>query len=206
MTDATYAAAWVPYNDPGRPWDEAAELAIAWVLEQAEHLEQRPVLVTTSQDQWHLGPDTIRQFARTNDTATARGSKVAGQSRPVLAYAPGYGDMYRAISYANGGALAVVESQSDPLIGWAMEVQAMDLLSGQATVDSRTGAQRADLESIHDYGNNGWTRGFGADRAAMVLRAQDDILETDVILGHMLARGHDELSLRRLAKIIEQVR
>ncbi|MCX2182662.1 hypothetical protein KV205_19315 [Streptomyces sp. SKN60] len=119
---------------------------------------------------------------------------------------PRYRDMHRALPYARDGALAVVELKSDPLIGWAMETHAVNLVDGQTTLESWNPAQRTRLEDIHSYGNNGWSRGFGADGAERVL---PDLLAggvgRDIILGFMVARGHDEDSVERLAAIIEKV-
>ncbi|WP_267904595.1 hypothetical protein [Streptomyces apocyni] len=41
MTMVTYTAAWVPDDDPERSWGEAADVAVAWLLEQARVLGGR---------------------------------------------------------------------------------------------------------------------------------------------------------------------
>ncbi|MFJ8107808.1 hypothetical protein [Streptomyces sp. NPDC096132] len=208
MTIVTYTAAWVPDDDPERSWDEAAEPAAAWLLEQAHVLGGQPLLVTPTQQQWQAGPDVIRRFARTYEATTSRGRGAQFRQRPVLAYVPDYGDMYLAASYARNSALAVVESHTAPLIGWAMEVQAVDLTTGAVTADTRSPEQRQELERIHGYGNNGWTRGFGADRSASILEdlLRQDAIDTDIVVGHMVAHGHDKRSVARLMKIIDNVR
>lgn len=191
MTIVTYTAAWVPDDNPERSWDEAAEPAAAWLLEQARVLRgQQPLLVTPTQQQWQAGPDVIKRFARAYEATTSRGRGAQFRQRPVLAYVPNYGDMYLAASYARNSALAVVESHTAPLIGWAMEVQAVDLTTGAVTADSRSPEQRQELERIHGYGNNGWTRGFGADRSASILEEllRQDAIDTDIVVGHGRAR------------------
>ncbi|WP_156725794.1 hypothetical protein [Streptomyces apocyni] len=164
--------------------------------------------MTPTQQQWRSGPDVIGHFADTYDATTSRGRVPHTSQRPVLAYVPDYGDMHLAASYARNRALAVVESRAEPLIGWAMEVQAVDLTTGAVTVDTRSPEQRRELERIHDYGNNGWTRGFGADRSTFILGGLlgQDGIDGDIVLGYMVARGHDGRSVARLAKIIENVR
>lgn len=205
---ATYTAAWVPDDDPERSWDEAAERAVSWLLEQAHALGGRPLLVTPTQQQWQAGPDVIRQFVQTHEATTSRSRSAGFRQRPVVAYVPDYGDMYLAASYARDSVLAVVESRTAPLIGWAMEVHAVDLATGAVTADTRSPHQRSELERIDGYGNNGWTRGFGADRSASILDGllRQDGIDADIILGHMVARGHDGRSIAHLKKIIERVR
>lgn len=114
MTMVTYVAAWVPDDDPERSWDEAAEWAVAWLLEQAHALRSRPLLVTPTQQQWQTGPDVIRRFAHTYEATTNRSRSAQFRQRPVLAYVPDYGDMNLAASYARNSALAVVESSTAP--------------------------------------------------------------------------------------------
>ncbi|MCM1950953.1 hypothetical protein NC315_37175 [Streptomyces sp. G2] len=206
MTDTTYAAAWVPDDDPARSLDVAAELAVLWVLRQAEALHVTPVLVTQTKEQWTLGPDAIRRLATTSDTVTDRGSRPSGDRRAVLAYLPRYRDMYRAVPYARGGALAVVEYRADPLSGWAMETQAVNLVDGQLTPKTWNPGQQNLLEDIHTYGNNGWTRGPDADHAArLVQELVADGVASDTILGFMVARHHSEEAIERLAAIIKRV-
>jgi hypothetical protein len=100
----------------------------------------------------------------------------------------------------------VVESAQFPLIGWAMETGAVNLLTGEPTPETRTDHQREELDHIHFYGNNGWTRGFGADQALRVLRdlLTKEPLPAEVIVGSMLGKGHHGEAVARLAKLIER--
>lgn len=93
----------------------------------------------------------------------------------------------------------------DPLIGWAMEVGARNLLTGETTPDTRTAADLADLEFLHVNGNNGWAKGYGQDRARDTLREMRNQgrLDRPLILGFMVAKGHSGESVDRLAKIID---
>jgi hypothetical protein len=85
----------------------------------------------------------------------------------------------------------VIEASSYPLIGWAMETKALNLVTGEPTADTRTDYQRKELDRIRFYGNNNWTKGFGADQTLLTLRdlLHDDPLPADVIVGSILARG-----------------
>ena len=42
-----HAAAWVPGDDPERPWNDAADLAVEWLLREARARGQRPLLAAT---------------------------------------------------------------------------------------------------------------------------------------------------------------
>ncbi|MFF5931616.1 hypothetical protein [Streptomyces hydrogenans] len=203
MTETTYSAAWVPNDDPARTLDVAAELAAAWVLRQAETLGTKPVLATPTQAEWSAGPDIIRSLSKSWDTTTERGTAPSEQQRAVLAYVPTYRGLYRLLPCVRDGALAVVELSPYFLSGWAMDSRAVNLVNGQTTPEAWTPAQRTLLEDIDRYGNNGWAPGFDAEGAARLLpQLIADGVDQNVILGFMVARGHDETSVERLASII----
>jgi hypothetical protein len=110
----------------------------------------------------------------------------------VLVYVPGYDTAHLAAGYVLGASLAVVESISHPLRGWAMEVSALNIFTGKTTPDLRSDQQREQLERIHWYGNNGSATGFGKDQATRVLTQmkQHGLLDTGVVLGHLVAKDH----------------
>jgi hypothetical protein len=197
MTEVNYTAAWVPDNDPERGWDEAAEPVVEWVLGEAERQGAEPLLVTPTQNQWSAGPDVIAWFARTYAATTPRSAHARGGRGPVLVYVPDYHTMYLAANYARGSSLAVVETISSPLIGWAMQAKALDLLQGEVTPDTRTESVCTELDRIHFYGNNGWTTGFGKDQATQILRdlLRDGEVDPAVILGYM-ARPFQDHAVR----------
>ncbi|MET9829438.1 hypothetical protein ABZ078_09025 [Streptomyces sp. NPDC006385] len=207
MTDVAYTAAWVPDDDPERSWDEAAELAVDWVLQEAQRQGAKPLLVTPTQQQWTSGPNRITWFARTYSAVTPRSSRPARDRGPVLAYVPDYELMHLAAGYARGSSLAVVESAMHPLVGWAMAAGAVNLLTGKTTADTLSEAQRTALDRVHFYGNNGWTRGFGRDQATRILRdlSGRETAARDIILGYMVAKGHNGKAVDRLAKIIDSL-
>lgn len=81
-----------------------------------------------------------------------------------------------------------------------MEAGAINLLTGQATPDTLSNSQRELLERVHRNGNNGWTRGFGRDQTLRALRGAygQDGLTKDIILGTMVAKGHNGKAVNRL--------
>lgn len=208
MTNATYTAAWVPHDDPERSLDDAAEQAVEWVLGEAQRQEAQPLLLTPTKQASTAGPDVIRRFAAKYPTTTPRSSRPdRGRGGPVLAYVPDYDMMQLAATYARNSSLAVVESATHPLVGWAMEVGALNLFTGETTRNAWTESQRADLERIHFYGNNGWTRGFGQDQATQILRdlREEGSLTPEFILGSMVAKGHHGEAIEQLSEIINRV-
>lgn len=207
MTEHQYHAAWVPDDDPDRSWDEAADLAVEWLLQEAARLGSAPLLVTPAKSQWTSGADSVRWLAQHHEAATPRSNRPSSGRRPVLVYVPDYDTFHFAANYARDASLAVVESTATPLRGWAIEVAALDLLTGESTPDTRTEEQRQQLERIHFYGNNGWTTGFGKDQATRLLAdlQRQGLLDPDVVLGYMLARGHHGKAIDRLSRIIEKL-
>ncbi|MEU0075071.1 hypothetical protein ABZ027_36890 [Streptomyces sp. NPDC006332] len=209
MTDATYPAAWVPdqASEAADP-DQAAQLAVDWVLKEAQRLQTEPLLITASKDVWTLGLAPITWFASNYPATTPRARNPRGGRGPVLAYLPNYKLMYMAANCAQGSSLVAVEHRMDPLNGWAMEVGARNLLTGETTPDTRTESVHAGLEFIHANGNNGWAKGFGQDRARDALRdlQSQGRLDRDTILGYMAAKGHSGESVYQLAKIIDVLR
>ncbi|MEV6986508.1 hypothetical protein AB0M95_35340 [Sphaerisporangium sp. NPDC051017] len=207
MTDVGYTAAWVPDDDPHRDWEDAAKAAVAWTLEQAAPEGATPLLVTPHQNQWNAGVDSITWFANTYPATTPRSSgRRAGVGQgPVLVYVPDFDTLHMAASYARSYCLAVVETASTPLIGWAMETEAINLLTGEVTPDIRSDSQREVIERVHFYGNNGWTRGFGRDQTKRILRETygRDGLTRDIVLGAMAAKDHNGKALNRLGELLD---
>ncbi|MEU0521964.1 hypothetical protein [Streptosporangium sp. NPDC006007] len=177
------------------------------MLEQAKQEGSTPLLVTPTQQQWDTGGESITWFANAYPAITPRSSRQRARSGPgpVLAYVPDFGLLHLAARYARGSALAVVETTSTPLIGWAMETGAINLLTGQATPDTLRDSQRELLERVHRNGNNGWTRGFGRDQTLRALRGAygQDGLTKDIILGTMAAKGHNGKAVERLDEVLD---
>lgn len=202
-----YQAAWVPGNDPERPWDAAAALCVQWVIAESKAQATDPLLVTPTQSQWSSGAESVVWMAQQYEAATPLSNRAAFSKRPVLAYVPDYQTMEIAGAYARESSLAVVESVSTPLVGWAMEVRAVSLLTGEATPDTRTESQRKDLESLSFNGHNGWGDDYGKRTARRILsgmRERGD-LDPSLILGYMVARGHGHRGVKRLATLIGKI-
>jgi hypothetical protein len=206
MTDANYRAAWVPDDDPQRPSEDASRLAIAWIEEETAQQNATPLLVTPTRHQ-QQGAGPIADFGHRYQATTPQSDRTRNHRGPVLAYVPGYREMDLAVRYARGSSLAVVESVSCPLFGWAIEVGAVNLATGQVTEDTRTIQQREGLDRIHFYGNNGWAPRHDRAQVAGIVKDLIDQpgMSADVILGCMVARGHGGDAVVRLSKVIESL-
>jgi hypothetical protein len=206
MIDDELTAAWVPDDDPERDWEEAAEIAVEWMLAEATQHAGDPLLVTPTQHQWDATP-ALHAFTQRFEATTPRGRRALSGNRPVLAYVPDYDTFSLAAGYARKSVLVIVESESHPVSGWAMEVGATNLLTGEVTKDTRTKEQAKEFERIHFYGNNNWTTGFGKDQSTRILQDMHakGILDRDLLLGYQLAKHHHGKGLDRLAKMVDGI-
>jgi hypothetical protein len=201
-----YRAAWVPEH-ADMDWDDAVLIAIDWIEQEcADQGVRRALLITHTKD--HLGQGPLGAFAGRHDWTTpqSRHRVRLDRGRPVFAYVPDAKVLDIAADYARGSSLCAVEGFNHPLAGWARATGAVDLLSGTAATPVDEATTKA-LDGLHFYGNNGWTRGFGADQARRKLEAMrdDGRLDKQLITGDMLARGHGHKAVARLAALIEKV-
>ncbi|TDB91019.1 hypothetical protein E1264_03220 [Actinomadura sp. KC216] len=209
---ADYTAAWMPDDRPGRDNEVMAGLAAAWVAAEAREQQAVPLLVT-AQLSVQEGIETLSRFARDHAATTPRGEMRTGRGAnrgrgPVLGFLLNYKEFSWAARFARGSSLTLVEDRNYPLIGWAMETGALNLSTGEPTPDRRTEYQRQQLDHILSNGNNGWSRGTGADRTLQILHDLhcEEPMSADVILGTMLARGKSGSALTDLAKLIKRAK
>jgi hypothetical protein len=201
-----YVAAWVPERQD-MDWDDAVAIAADWIERRCvEEGVRRALLLTHTKD--HLGQGPLGTFAARHDWTTpqSRHRVRLERGRPVLAYVPDAKLLDIAADYARGSSLCAVEGFAHPLTGWARAAGATDLLT-RSTAEPVDEAMAKALDGVHFYGNNGWTRGFGADQALRKLEAMRDAgqLDRETILGDMLARGHGHKAVKRLGLLIDKV-
>ena len=150
------AAAWVPDDDPHRPWDDAAEIAADWIWERSEVEGVPPLLVTNTLKSGTFMP-VLHEIARKGGHAAPLG-KERFERGPVLVYVPVEKTLRFAMDLARGYSLAIVETTSFPLAEWAAGAGAINLLVGTASQSSIGEDVRHDLDStIFFGGHNGWT-------------------------------------------------
>ncbi|WP_431905586.1 hypothetical protein [Micromonospora carbonacea] len=167
--NASYRAAWVPDDDPNRPWDEASALAVEWIEAEARQRGQRVVLVTNTRDVYISG-SPLSRYSWPNTHTSPRSGWSGSRGVPVLSYVPHEKELDFATDLAHGSALCIVETVNSPVGGWAASVGALNLISGvPSSLDPKLAEH---LDTLAFYGNNGYPRGFDRDRAQNVL---DDI-------------------------------
>jgi hypothetical protein len=122
-----------------------------WLLQHAAG--DRLVLCVASHARYYLSQRGLQgEFARTASTVTvesgsALGSTFSPNVTPEL--------LARAMHAADGHAIAVTET-TFPLEGWAMELRAVDVSTGEASVDTRTDEQRQLLARLVRVLDDGW--------------------------------------------------
>lgn len=79
--------------------------------------------------------------------------------------------------------------------------------SGQLTPPAAD-SQLSEFDRIDFNGNNGWTKGHGADSSLRIMRDMDarGELDKDLLLGYMLAKGHGGTRIKRLSSLVDKVR
>ncbi|MGH9285334.1 MAG: hypothetical protein ACRD0M_06630 [Acidimicrobiales bacterium] len=161
------------------------------------------VLVTNTLG--HLDPE-LEAFARrhTHTTRRAGRARVGPGIGPVLAYVPYVDDLEFAMDLARGSSLAVVETASFPLEGWARWLGAWDLVNDEASAPL-PGVLAGAVDRLAFYGNNGFGDDFGKRQATAILRelcAADEptrLLPSAVLAAGVSARGVAKLE-KSLAK------
>lgn len=200
------AAAWVPDDDPERPWDEAADLAADWIWERSEAEGAAPLLVTNT-FQNARGIESLEEIARAGGQATPQG-KGRFDRGPVLAYVPDERTLKLALNLARGYSLAVVESVSFPLAEWAAGAAAINLLNGSTSASSLPDDVQADLDqAVFFGGNNGWTGPHEKEHARRHLarHVQAGRLVPEQAASYVMAKGVSDRGAKRLRLLLEKV-
>lgn len=201
-----YRAAWVPDDDPERPWDEASELAVAWTDGEADRLGRPSVLVTnTKGHQAESGP--LASFVGRSLHTTPRSRSVSIGAGPVLAYVPYGRELAYAVSLARATSLCVVETVSFPVRGWAAAVAAINLLTGEPTPPPDAEVKE-ELDHLVFNGNNGYGDQYGKRDALSILRGLAGRPDYDAafIVGYLAGHGISDNGLANIARIIAKVR
>lgn len=198
---AEYHAAWVPDDDPQRPWDDAAALGAQWVWAQADEFGSQPLLVTYAFENG-VGMDDFHGLQHV--TIRSPGAVTGPVGRPVLAYVPDESVLALAHRHARKTALCVVESVSFPLHGWAREVGAVNLLN-QEVLPALDPSVTDSLDRLHFIGNNGWGDQYGKRDAGRLLTDLREHVDRAEVLGYVLARGASDRGVKNLQKIMDKL-
>jgi len=198
-----YRAAWVPDDDPHRPWDAAAALAVVWIEAEAASQSRDAILLTNTLDGHGFG-GPLSRYVRGRTHFSPR-SRPTGRGAPVLAYVPTPDTLELAMSVARGSAICVVESVAHPVRGWAAVVGAVNLLTGQpTTVDARLAKP---LQRLKFYGNNGYGPDFDRRSAQLILDdlRGEGLLDRDLIVGGLAALHISVRGQQRIRQMIDKM-
>jgi hypothetical protein len=191
-------------------WDEAERYAVAWLRDKlTSHGGRLLVAGETKASISNAAHGPLAPLIQNADQVTRRtrhGSHGSGQrrGRVVLAlFATPHVMEIASAAAEPDGALCVIEGTINELPGWAQDMVALDLLTGQATVDERSEQLMADLATLAFVGNNGWEDDYGKRDARRILQAikQRGELAPGVVLGSMMARGAYGDAVDQLAKL-----
>lgn len=199
------AAAWVPDDDPERPWEDAADLAADWIWERSEIEGVKPLLVTNT-FQNARGIESLDQIAREGGQATPQGKQRFDRG-PVLAYVPDERTLKLALDLARGYSLAVVETVSFTLAEWAAGAEAINLLDGTTSSSNLPADVTSDLDQAVLFGgNNGWTGQHEKQHARnhLVRHVQAGRLAPEQAAAYVMAKGASGTGAKRLRLLLEK--
>ncbi|WP_454294984.1 hypothetical protein [Salana multivorans] len=199
------AAAWVPDDDPERPWDEAADLAADWIWERSKIEGVKPLLVANT-FQNARGIESLEEIASKGGQTTPQG-KQRFERGPVLAYVPDERTLKLALNLARGYSLAVVETVSLPLAEWAAGAEAVNLLDGSVSSSGLSEDVKADLDhAVFFGGNNGWTGQHEKQHARnhLTRHVQAGRLAPGHAASYVMARGVSGTGAKRLRLLLEK--
>jgi len=194
------SAAWVPDDDPERDWSLAAAWAAQWVEERCREEQASGVLVTNAMD--FLGVPELEDFEQRH----ARASRRAGRTRvgsgvgPVLSYVPHAEDLQFAMTIARDSSLAVVETVSFPVSGWAAWLGALNLVTGTPT-PALPDSLRTTVDRLVCCGTNGFSDPFGKKQARSILSQVRSEVELRLLQGAMLAAGLSARAVTNLERL-----
>lgn len=199
-----YTPAWIPWsNDDGVPGSMRRLITLLGNRTDV-------TLVSNQSNSFRAAAeDGLAVAGKRGHTLTPR-SRSAAPSQPiVVALWPLLEAMCLAhrITPAGGTLIALQWGDAEQVVpGWAKACGAANLRT-----DEQTPPPAPELEEGFDLisyeGNNGWTRGFGADHAIRELRGlkQRDDFDLPTLEGAMILRGHRAEAIKRLEGLAAKV-
>jgi hypothetical protein len=139
-------------------------------------------------------------------TPRASRDRVGRGKGPVLAYVPDEKALNFAAGLARGSSLAIVESiHGFPLKGWVRQLGAIDLTRSDEQPEQIDSELAEAIDRLDFYKNNGFGDQFGKQQAQRILQdlRGSGLLERDVVLGALAAKGASDRAVRNLGKLID---
>lgn len=198
------AAAWVPDDDPHRPYEDAAVLAVRWIVERSQEEGVRPVVVANAKSV--SLPSSLATLAQHGGLSTPL-SPAAFGAGPVVAFVPDARALSHAMDVARGHSLAVIEGFSLPLAQWAAGVRAVNLVDGSASGGGLpTDVVQALESAILFGGNNGWSGSHEKEQATRRLadHVRSGRLSPDGAAAYVMSQGVSDRGAKRLKALLER--
>lgn len=199
------AAAWVPDNDPERPWEDAADLAAEWIWQRSTEEDAAPLLVTNT-FQNGRGIRSLQKVAQEGGHASPQG-RDRFDAGPVLAYVADARTLDFSLDLAHGYSLVVVESVSFPLAEWAAGASALNLLDGTTTGSAIPEDVKQDLDfAIGFGGNNGWSGSHEKQHARRTLlpHTESGRLDPDAAAAYVMSQSVSDKGAKRLRDLLSR--
>lgn len=148
----------------------------------------------------------LGRYVRGQSHTTPRSGRLSRSRVPTLAYVPTEETLEFAIRQARGSSLCVVESVGTPVGGWAADVGALDLVSGEPTPPHQPYFAEQ-LDRLELFGNNVFGNHYGRQGARRVLDDlhRSGLLKRDVVLAALAARGISVRGQKEIAKLIDRI-
>lgn len=197
-------AAWVPDDDPERPWDDAADLAAEWIWERSRSEGVQPMVVTNTFSV-HL-PVSLATIAD-QGWATPQG-KGRYDRGPVVVFVPDERTLRKAMDLARGHSLVAIEGYGFSLAQWAAGVDAINLVDPSQRSDPLPTAVIKDLDSVVFFGGrNGWTGRHEQDHARSHLadHVRSGRLQPDQAAAYVMSQGVSDRGAKRLRTLLDRI-
>lgn len=200
-TPSTAKTAWFPFRQE-IGWEEAAtSAAVTWTNAECSVRGVKGLLLVYSHaHDYDHGP--LGSFAKRHSITTQRSYRQHPGSGVVLVDCPELTLMDTAVR-AGRSVLCAIERPDFPLLGWAMETAAENLLTGEVTPDTRSEEQKKLLEHLATAGNNGWHDDLSKTTLpGRLAKLRASGLPPEVIWGTMLARGASVSGIQELQRYL----
>ena len=199
-------AAWGPFTGD-RDWMLVREArAVAWALNRCRVEGKGGVLRVPCHSAQHTSGanEAVRRFAAVATVVTdERGTWGMGPTYVPWGQARQIGD---GMATAKGSSLVVTEHPAMPLVGWAMQMRALDISTGAVTEDTRSPEQLKLIGQAVELACQGW-RYIPGDRVARCVMPElaESGLSWAVFVGSVLALDPGRAQVREILHVAPEL-
>lgn len=199
------AAAWVPDDDPHRPYEDAAALAARWIVQQGQDEGVAPVVVANTKSV--SLPPSLAVLAQRGGLSTPLSPASFGAG-PVVAFLPDAKSLRHAMDVARGSSLVAIEGHSFALAQWAAGLGATNLVAGTEPKAGLPAEVTRSLDSAILFGgNNGWSGSHEKDHAKKRLEehVRAGRLSPADAAAYVMSQGISDVGGKRLRSLLERI-